>query len=246
MSPVEARTETILALVCALLSDPTFGEVLSNGRPHAIEPLPACKQRKERVFNVLFDRVDVEKLIQTAADVTCRTFIVPDNVKGKISIIGPDDGQGKISAEEFYSAFLAALDVSGLTVLPSGAFFRIIEKSRAGRSPIETVTDSSEVHRTNEEMVTRLFQLRNAELESIRGVLAQLISPGAEMVPFPPNTLIVTEIGSNLQRIEKVVAQLDVAPADQLQVIQVRFASAQDVADKVQRFLDKSRNASAK
>src|SRR5262249_41594908 len=49
-----------------------------------------------------------------------------------------------------------------------------------------------------------------------------------------------------LQRIEKVVAQLDVAPADQLQVIQVRFASAQDVADKVQRILDKSRNASAK
>src|SRR5215472_12517816 len=137
MSPVEARTKTILALVCALLSNPTFAEALSDGRSLAIEPLPACKQRKDRIFNVLFDRVDVEKLIQTAADVTCRTFI------------GPDDGHGKISAEEFYSAFLAALDVSGLTVLPSGAFFRIIEKSRAGKYPVETVTDSGEVHQTN-------------------------------------------------------------------------------------------------
>jgi general secretion pathway protein D len=247
MLSVEARSETILALACAFLSSPAAAEAPKKGHSRAIEPVPACEAlRKDRRFNVLFERVDVEKLVQTAADVTCHTFIVPDNIKGKISIIGPDKGQGEISADQFYSAFLAALDANGLTILRSGAFFRIIEKSRANKSAIETVVDSNEIHQTNGEMVTRLFQLRNAELEPIRAVLAQLISPGAEMVPFPPDTLIVTEVGSNLQRIEKLVAQLDVAPADQLRVIQVKFASVQDVADKIQRILDKSRGAGAK
>ena len=246
MSPAEARTRAILALLSVLLSKPAFAEELKKTPERAIQPVPACETlRKGRRFNVLFDRVDVDKLVQTAADVTCRTFIVPDNIKGKISIIGPDQGHGNVSAEEFYSAFLAALDANGMTIVRSGSFFRILEKSKANKSAVETVVDSHEVH-TNEEMVTRLFQLRNAELEPVRAALAQLVSPGAEIVPFPPDVLILTEVGSNLQRIEKIVAQLDVAPADQLTVIQVKFASAQDVADKVQRILDKPRNSGAK
>jgi len=246
MLSVEAGTQSILVLACAFLWGPAAAEEAKKEHSRAIEPVPACEARKDRRFNVLFERVDIEKMIQTMADVTCRTFIVPDTVKGKISIIGPDEGKGKIDAERLYSAFLAALDANGLTVLKSGEFVRIIEKSRANKSAVETVVDSNEVHQTNEEMVTRLFQFRNAELEPMRAALAQLISPGAEMVPFPPDTLIVTEVGSNLQRIEKIVAQLDVAPADQLRVIQVKFASVQDVADKIQRILDKSRGAGAK
>jgi general secretion pathway protein D len=88
--------------------------------------------------------------------------------------------------------------------------------------------------------------VRNVDLEAVRVVLAQLISPGAEMVPFPPDTLILTEVGANLERISKLLAQLDVAPSDQLRVIQVRFASAQDVADKIQRILDKPAGGAAK
>src|SRR5215472_16666652 len=246
MLSVEAGTQSILVLACAFLWGPAAAEEAKKEHSRAIEPVPACEARKDRRFNVLFERVDIEKMIQTMADVTCRTFIVPDTIKGKISIIGPDEGKGKIDAERLYSAFLAALDANGLTVLKSGEFVRIIEKSRANKSAVETVVDSNEVHQTNEEMVTRLFQFRNAELEPMRAALAQLISPGAEMVPFPPDTLIVTEVGSNLQRIEKIVAQLDVAPADQLRVILVKFASVQDVADKIQRILDKSRGGGAK
>src|SRR5260370_15357973 len=66
------------------------------------------------------------------------------------------------------------------------------------------------------------------------------------MVLFPPDTLILTDLGSNLERIGKLLAQLDVAPSCQLRVIQVRFASVQDVADKIQRILDKSAGGAGK
>src|SRR5260370_668299 len=66
------------------------------------------------------------------------------------------------------------------------------------------------------------------------------------MVLFPPDTLILTDLGSNLERIGKLLAQLDVAPSDQLRVIQVKFASVQDVADKIQRILDKSAGGGSK
>jgi len=223
------------------------GAQVEEERSRAIKPVPACETfGKGKRFNVYFQHVDVEKLIQTVADATCRTFIVPDSIKGKISIIGPDEGHGEIDAEQFYTAFLASLDANGLTVVHSGSFFRIIDKARAGKSPIETLVEPGEVHRTKEEMVTRVFQLRNADLEPVRAVVTQLLSPGAELAPFPPDTLIVTEVDSNLERIERLLARLDVAPSDQLQVIPIKFASVQEVSDKIQRILDKSRTPGAK
>src|SRR6185437_14587705 len=71
---------------------------------------PSCSEvRKKARFNVYFEKVDIEKLVQTVSDATCRTFILGDNVRGKISIIGPDNGKVDVSADEFYAAFLAAL-----------------------------------------------------------------------------------------------------------------------------------------
>lgn len=238
---LRSGTEIIIALWCALLPLTVAAKLLQEEGSHPIEVLPRCEAvQKNKRFKVLFEHVEIEKLIQTVADATCRTFIVPDSVKGKISVIGPDEGRGEINADQFYAAFLAALDVNGLTILRSGNFYRIIDKTKANRSAIDTFTDSNGPHPTNDEMITRVFRVRNVDLEAVRGVLAQLISPGAEMVPFPPDTLILTEVGSNLERIGKLLAELDVAPSDPLRVIQVKFASVQDVADKIQRILDKS------
>src|SRR5690349_15702299 len=79
---------------------------------------PNCSEvRKKARFNVYFDKVDIEKLVQTVSDATCRTFILGDNVRGKISIIGPDNGKVDVSADEFYAAFLAALDANQLAVV---------------------------------------------------------------------------------------------------------------------------------
>jgi len=243
----EAKTDIVVALGYLLVPWAVTAGLLQQEGTHAVETAPACEAlEKHKRFNVFFQHVEIEKLIQTVADATCRTFIVPDTVKGKISVIGPNEGRGEIDAEQFYAAFLAALDVNGLTILRSGNFYRIIDKARANKSAIDTFADSNEPHPTDDEMVTRLFRVRNVDLEAVRVVLAQLISPGAEMVPFPPDTLILTDLGSNLERIGKLLAQLDVAPSDQLRVIQVKFASVQDVADKIQRILDKSAGGGSK
>src|SRR5271170_3033531 len=55
---------------------------------------PSCSEvRKNARFNVYFEKVEIEKLVQTVADATCKTFILGENIKGKISVIGPDNGR---------------------------------------------------------------------------------------------------------------------------------------------------------
>jgi len=204
---------------------------------------PNCSEvRKKARFNVYFDKVDIEKLVQTVSDATCRTFILGDNVRGKISIIGPDNGKVDVSADEFYAAFLAALDANQLAVVPQGRFSKIVEKAKAKQNSIPVV-GPDEPYTTNEQMLTRLFKIRYADLEPLRGVVQQLVSQNGDTIPFQPDTLIVNDIGSNMHRLERIIEQLDSrSSSDEMRVIQVRYANANDLATTIQKLFDAKAN----
>ncbi|MGZ3354010.1 MAG: hypothetical protein ACXVBO_04040, partial [Isosphaeraceae bacterium] len=64
------------------------------------------------------------------------------NINGKISIVGPSNGNGKVDADQFYAAFLAALDANNLTVYPTGKYLKIVEKRSGKQSNIPTLLES--------------------------------------------------------------------------------------------------------
>ncbi len=219
----------------------------SNGVGNAVAPgqaiaprRPTCEEsRRKSRYNIYFDKVEIEKLLQTVADVTCRTFILPDNIRGKISIIGPENGKLEVSADQFYSVFLASLDANNLSVYAQGRYIKIIEKPRAKQSPIPTTVDSEAQYTTNEQMMTRIFKLKNVDVEPLRGVIQQLVSPSGDAIAYSNDTLIVNDIGANMHRIDKIIAQLDSALAsDDFRVIQVKYASVADVSDRIQKLFE--------
>ena len=179
---------------------------------------PSCEeQRRKGRWGMYFDKVEIEKLVQTVADVTCKTFILPENIRGKISIIGPENAKLEVNADTFYAAFLAALDANSLAVYEQGKFLKIVDKQRAKQFTIPTIVDSDEPYTTNEQMVTRVFKIKNVEIEQLRGVMQQLVTPSGDTIPFQPDTIIVNDLGSNMHRLEKLVDQLDTrAGADEV------------------------------
>jgi general secretion pathway protein D len=211
----------------------------------ALSPAPErmtanCEEvRRKAKFNIYFDKVDIEKLVQTVADATCKTFILGENIKGKISVIGPDNGRVEVSADEFYAAFLAALDANNLAIVPYGKFSKVVEKAKAKQNNIPTITDGSTDYTTNEQMMTRLFKVRYVELEPLRNVVQQLVSTGGDSILFQPDTLIVNDLGGNMHRIERIVEQLDVRSAnDEMRILQIRYALASDVANTIQKLFE--------
>ncbi|QAT86844.1 general secretion pathway protein D [Corallococcus coralloides] len=201
---------------------------------------PTCEQaRRNARYGIYFDKVDIEKLVQTVSDATCRTFILPENVRGKISIIGPENGRVEVDADSFYSAFLAALDANGLAVYPYGRFLKIVDKRSAKQNPIPTIVDEDTPYTTNEQMVTKLFKIKYVEVEPLRGVLQQLVSKDGDTIPYPPDTIIVNDVGSNIHRLERLIKQLDSrSSSDEMRIIQVQYATAQDVASTIQKLFE--------
>ncbi|MBL8919062.1 MAG: type II secretion system secretin GspD [Myxococcaceae bacterium] len=201
---------------------------------------PSCEEtRRKGRYNIYFDKVEIEKLVQTVSDVTCKTFILPENIRGKISIIGPENGKVEVDADQFYAAFLAALDANSLSVYANGKFMKIVDKQRAKQFPIQTILDPSEQYTMNEQMVTRMFKIKHVEIEQLRGVLQQLVTPSGDTIPFQPDTIIINDLASNMHRLERLVEQLDSrSSSDEMRVIQVQFATAQEISDKITKLFE--------
>lgn len=203
------------------------------------EPRADCVElRKTARFTVYFERVELDKLVQTVSDATCRAFIVTEGVKGRISIIGPENGKLSLDADAFYAAFLAALDANGLAAVPQGRFMRIVEKRTARQFSIPLV-EPGDAAPGGDEVVTRLFRLTHVELEQVRAALTAFLSTGGELVAAPPDLLIVTDLASNHRRLERLLGQLDVPrpSTDVLRLVKVKHAAASETLELLSKAL---------
>src|SRR5690606_8023130 len=166
-------------------------------------------------------------------------------VRGKITILGPENGNAEVNADQFYRAFLAALDANGLALYESGNYLKIVDKRGAKQTPIPLL-GPGETPLNAEQMVTAVFKVENVELEPLRGVLQQLVSKDGDTIAYPPETIIVNDLASNVRRLQRVVNQLDVpSTASNIQVIQVQYASAEDVAATIQKLFESSGSTSS-
>lgn len=225
-----------LALGLAVLGGPVVALAQKPPEPAKEDPTKRASERlkeaqkKRVVYHLDWDKADILEVIKYISTWTGKNFILPDNVRGKITIIGPDD----VTADEAYEAFLAALESNNLTITPTGKFYKIVPKKDSTRTDICTIFGDDEKKNCpdDERMTTRVFRLKYSESDPIKNVLQQFVSREGEIVPFAPNMLIVSDTGLNMKRLARFVEQLDQpGSTEEINVLQVEHGSAQELAN---------------
>src|SRR5512133_3523945 len=84
-------------------------------------PTAAARNRPSQV-TLDFKDVELTDLIQTISEMTGKTFIYDDSVKGKVTIVSPRG----MSMNEAYQVFLSVLNVKGYAIVPSGKANKIV------------------------------------------------------------------------------------------------------------------------
>ncbi len=193
----------------------------------------------ETIESFDFPNVDIQDLVKAMSELTGKNFILDNNVRGKITIIAPS----KITVAEAYKAFLSALAANALTIVPSGNFLKIKQARRALRDAIETY--SGAYYPTSDIMITRVIHLKYISAEQVYRELRVLQSNEGELNPYPQtNSLILSDWGSNVDRVMKILSQLDVPGfEDQLEVIRVRYAKSKDIAELIDKIINKDQPA---
>ncbi len=213
----------------------------ATGNPVDDLPLPGEKEFTEcrafpadkKVGITLKPETELMELVGWIKTISCRPFILPSNIRqSKVTIIAPQ----LVTAGEAYRIFLSALEAMGLTVQPDGRVLKIIESNHARESPIPVITPGEAVPRT-EQYVTRMLRLKYITTEEVVQVLSRLKGRDGDITPYSTtNTLIITDLASNIRRMEDVVRALDVAMSgEKIWVIRLRNIVATEVGTMLQQ-----------
>ena len=184
-----------------------------------------------------FRDVEILNVIRLMSELTGKNFLVDGNVRGKVTLIAPEP----VSIDEAYQVFLSILDIQGFTVVPQGAVIKVIPSADIKDSPIPTATDEEGAisPASSDAFVTQLIPLTFADVNQIRGLLSPLVSKESSLLSYvPTNTLILTETASNITRLKKIIAVLDVkAPTKIFRVLPLQHADAGELANSLQTAL---------
>ncbi|MCB1198961.1 MAG: hypothetical protein KDK51_11355, partial [Deltaproteobacteria bacterium] len=159
-----------------------------------------------------------------------KNFMMDDTVNGKITIISPKP----VSMDEAYEAFLAALAMKGYTIVEKGVVSQIRKSSDAIRETDEVLEGYESVD--SDRMVTRIIPIKYISANEIERALKGLFSRSkARMVAYgPTNSLIVTDLSSNIRRLMNIVQKLDQPGFEStVEVVPLQFAQADDIAQKL-------------
>jgi general secretion pathway protein D len=191
------------------------------GQPLSASDSPSASNAQ--LVSIDFNNVDISVFIKFISDLTKRNFIVDDKVRGKVTIISP----GKITVQEAYRVFESVLEVYGFATVQSGQITKIIPSPDARSKNIRTRLQE-ESGSSDDGIVTQIIPLRYADPNEVRNLFAPLISRNSVILAYPPtNTLIVTDVSSNIQRLLKILKAIDTTGVgQQIAIIPVENAGA--------------------
>ena len=171
-----------------------------------LQPDASEDESAERYVTIDFEDVDINLFIKYVSELTGRNFIVDKAVRGNVTIISPT----KISIDEAYKVFESVLEVQGFTTVPSGSITKIVPSADARSKSVETgfKKDTGEV---SDKIVTQLIPLKYAEPDELKRLFTPLVSKNSVVIAYPATSLlIVTDVLSNINRLLKIIREVDV------------------------------------
>ena len=208
------NTLTLLAVLTCLFVSPLLGSAYAETPPD------------DRISLDIKD-IELTELIKTISELTGKNFLYDSTVKGKVTIITPE----VMTLDEIYQLFLTVLNVRGYTLVPSGKINKIISIKNARKDSLPVQYDDSVF--ASEQFITRLIRLEYLDVDIVaKSVLAPLMPETGNIIAYPKtNTLILTESAATIERLVKILKQLDQPDlTGELVAFQLKHADAKEVA----------------
>lgn len=205
-----------------------------------IAPIPLKANGNQSYVNFTFDQVDVRTFVKLVGEISGRRFVVDDDIDGKITVVSP-----RVKKDDVYPLFVTILESVGCSIVKEDKVYRVVKlASRLNRFGIVVGADEAV---PAEGIVTKVIRLEHVSAFELRKVLVMNAEKDAISgigAVDETNHLIITDTAHNIQRIEKIISEIDKPGlARTMEVVPLEFASAMDVAEQLNRAMseDESR-----
>jgi general secretion pathway protein D len=206
-------------------------------RAQKVAPTPVLDPTPDppgSLVTLSFEDADLQEIVHSMSVMTGRRFVVAATPKSfRANVIASQ----KVTVSEAYQALLAVLAQNHLTVIPAGPFWKIVEASDATHeAPVGA--PGADVP-AEERFITYVHRVRHVRADDVvTNVLSKLASRDGSVLAFG-TAILVTDTGTNVRRMMKVLEQLDIAGVeDKVWLEPLKYAIAADVKKEVDELIE--------
>ena len=197
-------------------------------------------QRKPGSHKVKFNLQDADlaELVNHISGMTGKRFIYGSKVqKIKATVVSPEP----VTLDEAYQAFLSILQVNGMTVVPHGRFLKIVDSAGVAGNGSPIYSRGAPIPNTDN-FITRLYRTRYVSADEAGALLGKFKSKEGDISVYAPgNLLMITDTGSQVRRMVRILEEIDVGGAGQQMWIEpINHGSAEEMADRINDLFDVS------
>ncbi len=193
-------------------------------------------------FNL--EDADLAELVNHISGLTGKRFIYGSKVRQvKVTVVSPTP----VTIDEAYEAFLSILDANGMTIVPHGRFLKIVDTGGIA-SDTTPIYDRGEPLPDTDRFVTRLYRLHSTSATEASNLLGKFKSKEGDISVYEPGSLlIITDRADNIQRMVRILEEIDVGGAGTSMWIEpIHYGSAADMAKQFNDLFDLNQPGGAK
>ncbi len=177
-----------------------------------------------KTWTVNIRNADLQAFITQVAEMTGKSFVVDPRVRSRdVTVISSQ----ALSSAEVYELFLSVLQVHGYAAVPAGDVIKIVNNTTAKQGNLP-LTQSRSVK--GEELITRVIPVMNTPVDELVPVLRPLVPQYGHLASVSSaNALIISDHADNIRRMEAIMALLDNADSQEVEMIALEHAWAGDL-----------------
>lgn len=255
----QAQTPLPQGLPSAVTTTPAQTPSQSLPKANSSSENTLSVQKSGQGLSLNFVNADIEAVARSLASLLDKNIVVDPKVHGTLSL----STEKPISPQEAWNLFLASLRLQAFSVVEVNGLYKVIPEADAklqgggvtlsgkgsssggassGSAPRSSYPSATNPMVSNSgQVLTQIFKLEHENANNLVSVLRPLISPNNTItVNTNSNALVITDYSDNLQRLSRIIANLDSASAGEVEVIPLKHAIASDLAPLVSRLLEPS------
>lgn len=180
-------------------------------------------QAEEQTWKVNLKDADIRAFVSQIADITGYSFVIDPRVKGKVTVVS----NVSMNKDAIYEMFLSVLGVHDFAAIPGKDVIKIIRVNDAK----QTAQNERFMRKVpSEQIVTRVIQVNNARALELVPILRPMVAKYGHLAGVAAaNALIISDHLANIQRISKIIDELDSPSKYELEVVQLSEAWVGDM-----------------
>jgi len=184
--------------------------------------------------NLNMKDANIRVLIEAVSRITGKTFVLDPRINNqKITILSPANVD--LNKEEIYSIFLAALKMNQLAAIEDGVVIKITQDQLAKSEPVPVESGSGGSSR-GDALITRVIKVINVDAKQLTPVLRPLIRQTGHMAVYAEsNVIVIHDRASNIERLVKIIRQVDKESDVSMEIIALHNANAVEVVKILER-----------